>query len=335
MFAIGLWDAPRRRLVLARDRFGQKPLYYHVGPKSLVFASELGGLVASRAFEKREDLEAIDSFIAMQYIPAPRTAYAGVKKLMMGQRLVVENGVVHEPEPYYRLSYAETRTGSVPELTEQLRDLLLEAVRIRMVSDVPLGAFLSGGVDSSLIVALMARQSTQPVKTFSVGFPSKTFTELPYAKLVADQYETEHHEMIVEPNMTSVVPQLVKHYGEPFADTSALPTWYLCEYTRTGVTVALSGDAGDEAFGGYRRYMHTRTSRALNALPWPLPQMFAGLLSIVPTPQAAEVREYGQRLLKPEHIRFLGLSAVIPHDDRMRLYTPALRERFCGRPDGR
>jgi asparagine synthase (glutamine-hydrolysing) len=329
MFALALWDGPRRRLVLARDRFGQKPLYYHVGPNGLVFASELGGLVASQQFEKREDLAAIDSFIAMQYIPAPRTAYEGVKKLEMGHRLVCENGIVHEPEPYYTLRFDQPRTGSVEEMTRELHEMLAEAVRLRMVSDVPLGAFLSGGIDSSLIVALMALQSSQPVKTFSVGFTARNFSELPYAKMVADRYETDHHEIIVEPDMTSVVPQLVQHYGEPFADTSALPTWYLCEYTKTGVTVALSGDAGDEAFGGYRRYMHTRTSRAIHRLPWPLPRMTAGLLSHIPTPQAQEVREYGERLMQPEHVRFLGLSSPIPHEDRVRLYTPAMRARFA------
>jgi asparagine synthase (glutamine-hydrolysing) len=329
MFALALWDGPRRRLVLARDRFGQKPLFYHAGPKGFVFASELGGLVASRVFEKRADLDAIDAFISLQYVPAPMTAYAGVKKLPAGHRLVIENGVIHEPEPYFRLRFDEPREGSVQGLTQELADMLEEAVRIRMVSDVPLGAFLSGGIDSSLIVALMARQSSQPVKTFSVGFTSKDHSELPYAKLVAERYGTDHHEMIVEPDMSSIIPKMVRHYGEPFADSSALPTWYLCEYTRTGVTVALSGDAGDEAFGGYRRYMHSRTARAIRQMPWPLPQMAAGLLTNLPTPQAQEVRDYGERIMQPEYIRFLGLTAPIPHKDRMALYTDAMRERFA------
>jgi asparagine synthase (glutamine-hydrolysing) len=329
MFALALWDGPRRRLVLARDRFGQKPLFYHAGPKGFVFASELGGLVASRVFEKRADLDAIDAFISLQYVPAPMTAYAGVKKLPAGHRLVIENGVIHEPEPYFTLRFDKPREGSVQGLTQELADMLEEAVRIRMVSDVPLGAFLSGGIDSSLIVALMARQSSQPVKTFSVGFTSKDHSELPYAKLVAERYGTDHHEMIVEPDMSSIIPKMVRHYGEPFADSSALPTWYLCEYTRTGVTVALSGDAGDEAFGGYRRYMHSRTARAIRQMPWPLPQMAAGLLTNLPTPQAQEVRDYGERIMQPEYIRFLGLTAPIPHKDRMALYTDAMRERFA------
>lgn len=329
MFAIALWDRPRQRLVLARDRFGKKPLYYHVGPRRLVFASELGALTASGAFEKQADLRAIDAFISLQYVPAPMTAYRGVKKLPAGHRLICESGVIREPEPYFTLRFDEPREGVAEALTRELSDLLEESVRIRMVSDVPLGAFLSGGIDSSLIVALMARQSSRPVKTFSVGFTSKDHSELPYARLVADRYGTDHHEMVVEPDMSSVVPELVRHYGEPFADSSALPTWYLCQYTRTGVTVALSGDGGDEAFGGYRRYMHSRTARVIRRMPWPLPRVVAGLLANLPTPQAREVRDYGERIMQPEHIRFLGLAAPIPHKDRMALYTPAMRARFA------
>ncbi len=330
MFALALWDEPRRRLVLARDRFGKKPLFYYPGRQELVFASELGGLVASGRFEKRPDLDAIDAFITLQYVPSPMTAFEGVKKLPAGHRLVCENGVIHEPEPYYTLRFDEPRVGgSIEDLTRELREIVEESVRIRMVSDVPLGAFLSGGIDSSLIVALMAQHSSQPVKTFSVGFTSKDKSELPYAKMVAERYGTEHHEMIVEPDMTSVIPDMVRHYGEPFADTSALPTWYLCEYTRSGVTVALSGDGGDEAFAGYRRYKHCRTARNIRRLPWPLPQLLAGMLTHVPTPQAQEVRDYGERIMQPEHIRFLGLTAPIPHKDRMTIYSPAMRERFA------
>ncbi|MDH3726066.1 MAG: asparagine synthase (glutamine-hydrolyzing) [Myxococcales bacterium] len=329
MFALALWDGPRRRLVLARDRFGKKPLYYHIGPEGLVFASELGGLVASRHFEKRPDLDAIDAFMCLQYVPAPMTAFEGVKKLPAGHWLVCENGVIHETEPYFALRFDEPHTGTVKELTQELRDLLEESVRVRLMSDVPLGAFLSGGLDSSLIVALMARRSSQPVKTFSVGFTSKDHSELPYAKMVADRYETDHHEMVVEPDMASVVPELVRHYGEPFADSSALPTWYLCQYTRTGVTVALSGDGGDEAFGGYRRYMHSRTARAIRRLPWPLPRLVASMLSHLPTPQAQEVRDYGERIMQPEYERFLGLCSPIPHKDRMVIYSAQMRERFA------
>ena len=335
MFAIALWDGPRRRLVLARDRFGKKPLFYHAGFEGLVFASELGALAESNHFERRPNVEAIDSFLCLQYVPSPWTAFEGVRKLPPGCRLVCENGQIGEPERYFELRFDQPTRGSLPELTERLHAQIEDAVRVRMVSDVPLGAFLSGGVDSSLIVAMMAKHSSQPVKTFAVGFSGKDFSELPYARLVAQRYGTDHHEIVVEPDMASIIPELVRHYGEPFADTSALPTWYLCQHTRAGVTVALSGDGGDEAFSGYPRYNHSRTARALRALPGPLPSMLAAAIASIPLPAAQKVRDFGRRLMEPEHVRFLGLAAHIPHADRLALYGPAMRARFYDDPVAR
>ena len=329
MFALALWDARRRRLVLARDRFGKKPLFYHADAKGLVFASELGALAESGRFERRPNIDAIDAFLSLQYVPSPWTAFEGVHKLPAGCRLICENGKIGAPERYFELRFDQPTTGSLPELTERLHEHVLDAVRVRMVSDVPLGAFLSGGLDSSLVVAMMAMQSTQPVKTFSVGFTSKDFSELPYAKMVSDRYGTDHHEIVVEPDMASVIPEFVRHYGEPFADSSALPTWYLCEYTRTGVTVALSGDGADEAFAGYRRYSHSRTARVLRGLPGPLPTALAKTLGSIPIPAAQQVRDYGRRLMEPEHVRFLGLAAHIPHEDRVALYSEPMRQRFA------
>jgi asparagine synthase (glutamine-hydrolysing) len=335
MYALALWDGARRRLVLARDRFGKKPLFYHAGPDGLVFASELGALVASKRFDRRPNLDAIDSFLCLQYVPSPWTAFEGVRKLPPGCRLVCENGHVGEPERYFQLRFDQPRADSFADLTAMLHAQIEDAVKVRMVSDVPLGAFLSGGLDSSLIVAMMARHSTEPVKTFSVGFTSKDFSELPYAQMVAERYGTDHHELVVQPDMASVVPKLVRHYGEPFADSSALPTWYLCEYTRTGVTVALSGDGGDEAFSGYRRYSHSQTARALRRLPGPLPSMLAKTLASLRIPAAQQVRDYGRRLMQPEHVRFLGLAAHIPYEDRMALYTNAMRDRYADDPVAR
>ena len=329
MFALALWDGPRRRLVLARDRFGKKPLFYHADSRGLAFASELGALAESRRFERTPNIDAIDAFLSLQYVPSPWTAFEGVRKLPAGCRLVCESGSMGEPERYFQLRFDRQATGSLAELTERLHAQIEDAVRVRMVSDVPLGAFLSGGVDSSLIVAMMAMQSSQPVKTFAVGFTSKDFSELPYAKMVADRYGTDHHEIVVEPDMASVIPEFVRHYGEPFADSSALPTWYLCQYTRTGVTVALSGDGADEAFAGYRRYSHSRTARVLRQLPGPLPSALAKALGSIPIPAAQQVRDYGRRLMEPEHVRFLGLAAHIPHEDRLALYGEAMRERFA------
>ena len=335
MFALALWDGPRRRLVLARDRFGKKPLFYHAAPDGLVFASELGALAESNHFERRPNMDAIDAFLCLQYVPSPWTAFEGVRKLPAGCRLVCEAGHIGEPERYFELRFDRPTSGSLAELTERLHVQIEDAVRVRMVSDVPLGAFLSGGLDSSLIVALMAMQSSEPVKTFSVGFTSKDFSELPYAQMVAERYGTDHHELVVQPDMASVIPEFVRHYGEPFADSSALPTWYLCQYTRTGVTVALSGDGGDEAFSGYRRYSHSRTARALRKLPGPLPTILAKAIGSIPIPAAQQVRDYGRRLMEPEHVRFLGLAAHIPHEDRMALYAPTMRERYAEDPVAR
>jgi asparagine synthase (glutamine-hydrolysing) len=335
MFALALWDGPRRRLVLARDRFGKKPLFYHAAPDGLVFASELGALAESNHFERRPNMDAIDAFLCLQYVPSPWTAFEGVRKLPAGCRLVCEAGHIGEPERYFELRFDRPTSGSLAELTERLHVQIEDAVRVRMVSDVSLGAFLSGGLDSSLIVALMAMQSSEPVKTFSVGFTSKDFSELPYAQMVAERYGTDHHELVVQPDMASVIPEFVRHYGEPFADSSALPTWYLCQYTRTGVTVALSGDGGDEAFSGYRRYSHSRTARALRKLPGPLPTILAKAIGSIPIPAAQQVRDYGRRLMEPEHVRFLGLAAHIPHEDRMALYAPTMRERYAEDPVAR
>ena len=335
MFALALWDAARQRLVLARDRFGKKPLFYHSGPEGLVFASELGALAESNHFDRRPNIDAIDAFLCLQYVPSPWTAFEGVRKLPAGCRLVCENGSIGEPERYFELRFDQPITGPLPEFTERLHAQIEDAVRVRMVSDVPLGAFLSGGLDSSLIVAMMAMHSSQPVKTFAVGFTSKDFSELPYAEMVAERYGTDHHEIVVQPDMASVIPEFVRRYGEPFADSSALPTWYLCEYTRTGVTVALSGDGGDEAFSGYRRYSHSRTARMLRGLPGPLPSVLAKAIGSIPIPAAQQVRDFGRRLMEPEHVRFLGLAAHIPHEDRLALYGQAMRERFSDDPVAR
>ena len=335
MFALALWDGPQRRLLLARDRFGKKPLFYHAGSEGLLFASELGALAESKFFERRPNIGAIDSFLCLQYVPSPTTAFEGVYKLPPGCRLVCENGRIGQPERYFELRFDQPSTGSLPELTERLHGQIEDAVRVRMVSDVPLGAFLSGGLDSSLIVAMMAKLSSTPVKTFAVGFTNKDFSELPYAKMVAERYGTDHHEIVVQPDMASVIPELVRHYGEPFADSSALPTWYLCQYTRSGVTVALSGDGGDEAFCGYRRYSHSRTARMLRQLPGPLPSVLAKTIGNIPIPAARKVRDFGRRLMEPEHVRFLGLAAHIPHEDRLTLYGPAMRARFSDDPVAR
>jgi asparagine synthase (glutamine-hydrolysing) len=265
MFALALWDQRSQSLVLARDRLGKKPLYYAVIDGALVFGSEIKALLAWPGAPRCADLAAIDRYLTYGYVPAPDTAFSGIRRLPAAHYLVVDAsraGTLAEPRlvRYWRLpERCETsRERPAAELQRELVAHLEEAVRVRMISDVPLGAFLSGGVDSSAVVAMMARVGSGPVKTFSIGFSAKKYDETRYARIVAERYATDHEEMIVEPDAVSVLPRLVWHYGEPFADPSAIPTYYVAQMTRRKVTVALNGDGGDECFLGYPRYQAMR-----------------------------------------------------------------------------
>lgn len=335
MFALALWDGSEQRLVLARDRFGKKPLFYHMAPGGLYFCSEVQAMAASNIFPRDPDPDAIDAYLALQYVPAPLSAYRGVRKLEPGHVAVCRPGQEPQSSPYFELRYDRIDGRPLPELAAELRRHIEEAVRLRLVSDVPLGAFLSGGIDSSLVVAFMARASDRPVKTFSIGFPSKDHSELDFARKTAEFYATEHHEMVVEPDMVSVVPHLVRHYGEPYGDTSAVPTWYLSEFTRKHVTVALSGDAGDEGFAGYNRYRYARAARMLRRLPAPLPRAISALMGRIPVSSLQPVRDFGRRLMEPEEVRYLGLIAHFPHDDRLALYSHDMAQRYRNDPVAR
>src|SRR5262245_47258036 len=265
MFAFAIWDAPRRRLVLGRDRLGKKPLYFHVGRRGLSFASELQALLADSDIERRADPRALHAYLALGYVPSDFVAIAGVRKLAPGTVAVFEDGKLAEHR-YWSLRFAPQHR-SAEDFVEELRHHLFEAVKLRLVSDVPLGAFLSGGIDSSAVVAVMSRVGAKPVKTFSIGFEEKDYSEVTYARQVARLYETDHHEEVLRPRAAELLPKLVRAYGEPFADPSALPTYLLSEMTRRHVTVALSGDGGDEALGGYTRYAHEKIARLFQQLP--------------------------------------------------------------------
>jgi asparagine synthase (glutamine-hydrolysing) len=332
MFAFALWDARQGTLLLARDRFGEKPLYYSERADGFVFASELGALVADPRTPAALSLPALDAYLALQYVPAPQTIYEGILKLPPGHTLTVRCGQAPALRRYYQVSFAPTLADlSDEEAARRVRAAVEEAVQSRLMSDVPLGAFLSGGVDSSIVVACMARATGRPVKTFSVGFSegASTIDELPFARLVAERYRTEHHELVVEPDMVGLLPSIVRHHGEPFADTSAVPTQYLCEMTRRHVTVALSGDVGDEAFGGYRRYVWAHVAERLRGLPGPLMRAVAGAMQALPGGKARWVREYGARLHDDEASRYLRFVCHFSAGEKADLYTPALRERFA------
>ncbi len=265
MFAIAVWDEPNRRLVLARDRLGQKPLVYRHEPGRLAFASELKSLLQIPGVSRSIDVAALDAYLTYQYVPHPRTIFNEIRKLPPGHLLTYCDDQV-TCQPYWNPDFRSTFHGTQAEGVEQLRDLLADSVKLRLQSDVPLGAFLSGGVDSSLIVALMQQHATDPVKTFSIGFPVKEYDESKYARQVAEHLGTEHHEFEVTPDAVDILPQLVWHFDEPFADSSAIPTWYVSQKTREHVTVCLSGDGGDELFAGYPRYKAVALAQRIDRL---------------------------------------------------------------------
>jgi asparagine synthase (glutamine-hydrolysing) len=254
MFAFALWDVKKQTLFIARDRLGKKPLYYTVQGNSLYFASELSGVFAALPQRPPVDMQAIDLYLSLQYIPEPLTAYKGIFKLLPAHFLLWHRGDLHT-ERYWQLNYLPKHTGSEEELTEELSQRVKEAVRIRLISDVPLGAHLSGGIDSSVVVASIAEASSGPVKTFTINFDEAEFSEVSYARSVAQRYSTDHHEFTLTfDNIPGAIETIMAHIGEPFADPSALPSFYLSKLTRQYVTVALNGDGGDEAFAGYPRY---------------------------------------------------------------------------------
>lgn len=282
-FAFAIWDQTHQRLFLARDRFGQKPLYYAWRNSCLYFSSELPSLLAGLPINPEIDLDAIDLYLSLQYIPEPRTPFHGVSKLPAAHKMICELGE-HRIAPYWHLNYQPKHRTVESELIEELRQLLTQAVRLRMISDVPLGAHLSGGIDSSIIVALMAEASSRPVKTFSVGFEETSFSEIPHARAVARLYGTDHQEFTLKfDDVPDTLEKLISHFGEPFADPSAIPLFYLSKLTREYVTVALNGDGGDEAFGGYQRYWLDPWANRYNRLPgWVTGGIVPGMVRWLP-----------------------------------------------------
>jgi asparagine synthase (glutamine-hydrolysing) len=331
MFAFALWDGPRRRLLLARDPLGKKPVFFAGLPEGFAFSSEASSLLRGLPGKPEIDPAAIDRYLTLQYVPPPGTAWKGVGKLPAGHLLVVEPGGEPRLQRYWRLSFAPRRFAPVTEeeAAEEVRPLLDQAVRRREVADVPVGAFLSGGLDSSLVVALMAQSSSRPVETFSIDFPGGG-GEAPWARMVAERWKTNHHELVVAPDMVAILPELVRHYGEPFADSSAVPVYYLAKLTKAHVTVALSGDGGDEVFGGYRRYLWDKLAREIRASGvWSRP--VRNLLARLPGAGLDSVRRFAAGLPEDRDAaaRYLPLVAHFSPRDKDRL----VRDRRPGQPD--
>ena len=272
MFAFALWDESQQQLYVARDRFGQKPFYYTLQNGGFYFSSELPSLLKGLHRRPSISLPAINLYLSLQYIPDPWTPYEGIYKLPAAHWGIWKDGN-WRTERYWQLSYEPKHQAPKSELIAELRERVRESVQIRLLSDVPLGAHLSGGIDSSIVVALMAEASQEPVKTFSVGFEESAFSELTYARQIAERYQTEHHEFTLTfGDIPATLERLVQHFGEPFADPSALPLYHLSHLTREHVTVALNGDGGDEAFAGYVRYWLDPWANRYNCLPKALTQ---------------------------------------------------------------
>jgi asparagine synthase (glutamine-hydrolysing) len=329
MFCFALWDERRRRLLVARDRVGKKPLFYAHRDGVLSFASELTALMADPDVPREVDPAALDAYLALGYVPAPLSAFAAVRKLPPAHRLVFEDGRL-EIDRYWRLDFAaKRRFAGEAEMHEAIREELRASVRRRLVADVPVGAFLSGGIDSSAVVAAMAEASPTPVKTFSIGFRDEAFDELPRARLVAERFATDHHELVVEPDAVELLPKMVRHYGEPFGDHSALPCIYLAEMARAEVTVALNGDGGDECFAGYQRYSSNLLAARAEALPAPLRRRLAaaGRRAEPPrtggTPWQRGLR-FATRVDGDREGRYLAQVSVFDRAARRALYGPAL-----------
>jgi asparagine synthase (glutamine-hydrolysing) len=273
MFCFAIWDRRNQSLLLARDRAGKKPLHYALAGGAFVFGSEIKSLLQHPAVGREVDFEAISDFLTFGYVPDPLTAFKGISKLPPGHTLTYKDGQVRTRR-YWDFTFGvapeETKQASEAEYTERLREMLADAVRVRLESEVPLGAFLSGGIDSSTIVALMAREMQQPVKTFSIGFNESSFNELSHARVTAKLLNTDHHEFVVTPNVCQLVEEIIWHHDEPFADVSSIPTYVVSKMAREFVTVVLSGDGGDELFGGYERYSVERQREKFHRSPRPI-----------------------------------------------------------------
>ncbi len=332
MFAFAIWDDAEKELFIARDRVGKKPLLYsHQQNGDLIFGSEFRALLEHPDISREVDNEAIDAYLSYLCVPAPLTAFKQIRKLEPGHWLKWKAGQI-ETRRYWLPDFSKKVKISEEEAIEETTRILRESTRLRMISDVPLGAFLSGGVDSSTVVALMAQESSQPVKTFSIGFEDEDFSELKYARRVAEHVGAEYNEFIVKPNAQEIIPTLVEHYGEPYADSSAIPTYYVSRETRKHVTVALNGDGGDESFAGYDRYLAMKLAAAYRRVPGILRVPFIEFpASLLPTSEkrrtfARDINRFIASAQGAPPQRYQGWLSAFNADSKAGVYTREFAE---------
>src|SRR5579862_3572641 len=330
MFAFALYDERRRKVLIGRDRLGEKPLHYAFDGERLLFGSEIKSILAVAPELTRVDRQALRQYVQFGYIPDPATAFLDIKKLPPGHLLELEDGKLSVSQYWDFPEFGAHSPASEEDCLEQLEQRLGEAVKMRLIADVPLGAFLSGGADSSTIVALMARYSSGPVKTFSIGFRQKDFDETSYARLVAQKFGTEHHELVLEPDVVNSVETLTHSLEEPFGDASALPTYYVSCLARQHVTVALSGDAGDEIFAGYDRYRVCLQDRAFPWIPDSMRRIYREYLHAI-VPRQTPGRSLSYSIALPWQERYLEDISLQPLQRQLQIFsddfiTPAVEE---------
>ena len=330
MFGLAIWDTTSRTLLVARDRIGIKPMHYATVSGRFYFGSELKSLIEAPDLPRDLDAGALDHYLSFLYTPRDGSIFKSVRKLPPGHLLTWDEGRI-AIEQYWQMPATETFAGSEEEAVQQLRVVLSDAVRSHMISDVPLGAFLSGGVDSSLVVGLMSELSSARVKTFSIGFDEPAFDELEHARRVADHFGTEHHEFVVKPDGVGILDQLVSHFDEPFADSSAIPTWYVSEMARRHVTVVLSGDGGDELFGGYERYLpHPRVVAFDRYSPRALRRVAA--IAAAGLPHGVRGKNFLRHVGRDEQGRYLDAIRFFGADEKPALLTRDVQQAIDG-PD--
>jgi asparagine synthase (glutamine-hydrolysing) len=330
MFGLAIWDSARRLLLIARDRIGIKPMHYATVDGRLYFGSELKSLLEAPDLPRDLDPDALDHYLSFLYTPRDGSIFKSVRKLPPGHLLTWQDGRV-AVEQFWQMPAYETFKGSEAEAVSQLRDVLTDAVRSHLISDVPLGAFLSGGIDSSLVVGMMSQVSGSRVKTFSIGFDEPEFDELEAARRVAQHFGTEHHEFVVKPDGVAILDRLISHFDEPFADSSAIPTWYVSEMARRHVTVVLSGDGGDELFGGYDRYVpHPRVVAFDRYSPLALRGVAA--MAAAGLPHGVRGKNFLRHVGRDAQGRYLDAIRFFGADEKPALLTPDVRAALAG-PD--
>jgi asparagine synthase (glutamine-hydrolysing) len=339
MFALALWDARSERLLLARDRMGEKPLYWHRSARGLLWGSEAKALLVAPWVERRVNALALHHYLTLQYTPDPLTIFEGIQQLPAAHKLVVEREGEPQVSRWWQLSFEPKWEIAEQEAIAQARRLLTAAVQRRLMSEVPLGAFLSGGIDSSIVVALMAEGTAEPVKTFSIGFDERHYSETHYARQIAARYHTDHHEFIFRADdLVRVIEGVIAATDEPFADPAALPLYELARETRRHVTVALSGDGGDETVAGYRRYALDGRLQSYAALPtWLTQRVVPAAAALMPEPwwlpednnPITGIKRLGQFSAVTHKASLVRWGSYFSHDEKLALYTDRWRDEFA------